>query len=351
MEEILKLQQKIVPELIELLDKRYNILRTIYYNQPLGRRMLANSLSLGERVVRTEIDFLKSADLISINTLGMTVTPEGEKVVTKLKEFIHEIKGLTDIEKVIKEKLQVRNVIVVPGDMDEDTTVLKEMARIAANYVKASVKNNMTIAITGGTTIKEVIDNVPKVSNLHNVLVVPARGGMGRTVEIQANTLAAKLANRLGGSYKLLHIPDNLSSKAFDAMINEKDIKEVVENIRNANVLIYGIGRADEMARRRGVVPDKLEIIKKLGAVGEAFGCYFNREGNVIYSTPNVGINNNDIKKIEYPIAVSGGKSKAEAILATEKGNVTSVLITDEGAAREILKILQANGDNVEFLR
>ena len=68
-QEILELQRKIVPELVEVLEKRYNVLRTIYYNQPIGRRMLANELNLGERVVRNEIDLLKSQNLIRIKSI------------------------------------------------------------------------------------------------------------------------------------------------------------------------------------------------------------------------------------------------------------------------------------------
>ena len=101
MQEILRLQKKIVPELVEVLEKRYNVLRTIYYNQPIGRRILANQLNLGERIVRTEINFLKSQGLIEINTPGMTVTRVAKKLLDNLKDFIHEIKGLSDIEKII----------------------------------------------------------------------------------------------------------------------------------------------------------------------------------------------------------------------------------------------------------
>lgn len=119
MEQILKLQQKIVPELVELLEKRYNILRTIYYNQPIGRRVLANNLGIGERIVRTEINFLKDQDFIEINTPGMNVTKKGEEIINKLKDFIHEIKGLSDIESAIKESLKLKQVIVVPGDLYE----------------------------------------------------------------------------------------------------------------------------------------------------------------------------------------------------------------------------------------
>jgi len=343
LKEILKLQEKIVPELIELLEKRYNILRTIYYNQPVGRRILAINLNLGERIVRTEISFLKSANLIEVNTAGMIVTSDGEEVLTKLKGFIHEIKGLSDIEELLRRKLNIKNVIVVPGNVEEDSTVMKELGRAAAAYIKGIIKSNDIIALTGGSTIKEVIDNMPKLQNLQNVLVVPARGGMGKQVETQANTLAASLANKISGSYKLLHIPDNISDKALDTMLNERDIKDIISYIKNTSVLIYGIGRADEMARRRGVPPEKIAELIKMGTVGEAFGCYFDRNGKVVYSTPTVGINSSDIKKINHPIAIAGGKSKAEAILATEINNENGVLITDEAAAKEIIRLIKEN--------
>lgn len=331
-----------MPELIELLERRYSILRTIYYNQPIGRRVLANNLGLGERIVRTEINFLKDANLLEINTPGMSVTPEGEHIIDKLKNFIHEIKGLSDIEGFIRERLKLKSVIAVPGDMEDDKTVIKELGRAAANYIRGTVKDKDIIALTGGTTIKEVIDNVPRISNLQDVLVVPARGGMGRNVELQSNTLAASLAHKIGASYKLLHVPDNLSDRALDTILNEKDIRDIIDNIRGSNILIYGIGRADEMARRRGLSQEEINHLEALGAVGEAFGCYFNKNGEVVYSNSSLGITPEDIRKIKVPVAVAGGKSKAAAIISTEGNNSNGILITDEGAAREVYRILKS---------
>ncbi len=341
MKEVLKLQQKIIPELVELLEKRYNILRTIYYNQPVGRRVLANNLEIGERIVRTEINFLKSQNFIVINTPGMSITKEGEEIIDKLKDFIHEIKGLSDIEKTIKESLKLKNVIVVPGNLHEDKTVMNELGRTAANYLKSVIRDKSIIAITGGFTVKEVIDNVPKISNVKDVMVVPARGGLGRNVEIQANTLVSSLANKIDGNYKLLHVPENISEKAMDAMMEEKDIKNILDMVCNANVLIYGIGRADEMAVRRGLEDKKIKEINELGAVGEAFGYYFNKDGEIIYSTSKIGVKVKNISNIENLIAVAGGKNKAEAIVATQMNNHKSILITDEGAAREIINIIK----------
>lgn len=340
MKEILKLQQKIVPELIEVLEKRYNILRTIYYNEPIGRRILANHLNMGERIVRTEINFLKSQDLIDINTPGMTVTEEGEYVLEKLKSFIHEIKGLADLEIALKSALGVKHVVVVPGNIEEDESVLKELGRAAANYVKPIIESNMIIALTGGSTIKELIDNLPKLSGLDNVLVVPARGGMGRKVETQANTLAANLAKKVNGSYKMLHVPDTLSDSSLSNILHETDIIEIMDNLKKCNMLMYGIGRADDMCRKRGLSEERTNEVLNLGAIGEAYGCYFDRKGNIVYKTNSIGVNPEYKDNIKTLISVAGGPSKAEAIIAAEINNSKSILITDEGAGRKILELL-----------
>ncbi len=162
MQEILSLQKKIVPELVEVLEKRYNVLRTICYNQPIGRRVLANQLNLGERIVRTEISFLKSQNLIEINTPGMTVTEEGQEVVDRLKDFIHELKGLSDIEESIRLFLRLKDVIIVPGDTNENPTILKELGKATANYVKTIIKNNDIIALTGGILLKNLLKHFLK---------------------------------------------------------------------------------------------------------------------------------------------------------------------------------------------
>lgn len=338
--EFINYAKKIVPESLELLHKRYDILRTIYYNQPIGRRILSNNLGVSERIVRTEINFLKDQNLIEINTPGMSLTPEGVEVIDKLKDFIHELKGLSEIEEYIKEKLQLDNIIVVPGDVDSDKTVLSELGKAAAGFVRDLIKDDCVIALTGGSTIKELIDNVPKVQSLKNVLVIPARGGMGRSVEVQANNLAASLANKLSANYKLLHIPDNLSSSALKTLLKEKDVKEIVDNIRNSDILIYGIGKADEMGRRRGLSNERIEELSLEGAVGESFGYYFNENGEVIYSTSTIIVDRDSLQSIGNLVAVAAGNSKGKAIIAALKYIGKSTLITDEGAAREIIDIL-----------
>ena len=341
MQNILKLQQKIVPELIELLQKRYDILRIIYYNGPIGRRILANDMCISERIVRNEINFLKSQNLIEVNASGMFITNDGEEIVNRLKDYIHEIKGLSKIEKSIEKHLKLQQVIVVPGDVDIDKSVLKELGKIAASYAMDIIKDNSIIALTGGSTVKQVVEGFPRSKKYNNILVLPARGGMARNVDIQANTLVSRLAEKIGGDYELLHAPDNLSDLALETILNEKEIKNIIHKIRRAEVLIYGIGIASDMAKKRGLTEDEIKHLEGLGAVGETFGHYYNEVGKIVHSTPTIGVKNEDVKNIKTLIAVAAGKNKAKAIIATEINRSSTVLIIDEAAAKEIINIIE----------
>ncbi|WP_236895620.1 sugar-binding transcriptional regulator [Clostridium beijerinckii] len=342
LQEILELQKKIVPELVNTLEKRYNVLRTIFHNQPIGRRVLADMLSVGERTVRTEIGFLKEQGLIEINTSGMTVTSEGVEIIHKLNDFIHEIKGLSEVEKKIQSSLNLKKVIIVPGDVEENPLVLKDLGKACANYVKDVIKDNSIIALTGGSTLKEVVEAFPRVTNLSQIQVVPARGGMGKKVETQANTLAATLAKKLNGTYKMLHISENLSLDIIGTLLKEEAVKVVIDTIHKADVLIYGIGNAVQMARKRGVPQQEIDNLINNGAVGEAFGCYFNKDSKIISETTAIGIKINEARKIKTHIAVAGGKNKVESIIATEYNDNDGVLVTDEAAAKGILSKLNS---------
>lgn len=337
-QEILKLQKLIVPELVEVLEKRYNVLRTIYHNQPIGRRVLANQLNLGERVVRNEINFLKAQNLIEINTPGMTVTSEGQEIVNELKEFIHQIKGLVDVETTVKNLLGLKGVVIVPGNVEENPAVLKDLGKATATYIKSIIKKDNIVAITGGTTIRQVVEAFPQLNSQSDILVVPARGGMGKKVESQANNLAAALAKKLNGSYRMLHIPENISSEVLDSLIKEQDIKEIIDYIHKADILIYGIGNAIEMAQKRNVSDEQVQKLSQLEAVGEAFGCYFNKDSEVVLENTSIGIKTQDAKKINTHIAVAAGENKVRSIISAAKHNSNVVLFTDEAAGRKIIE-------------
>ena len=62
----------------------------------------------------------------------------------------------------------------------------------------------------------------------------------------------------------------------------EPEIKNTLDYIQKTNVLVFAIGKASEMTKRRKLPEDKVDEIISKGAVGEAFGHYFNEKGEKI---------------------------------------------------------------------
>lgn len=340
MKDLIELEKKIVPEIIDVLEDRYDVLRNIYYNQPIGRRTLANQLGRGERAIRTEVNILKNQGLLNIESMGMYVTEEGKNILEEMKEVIYIIKGLTELEMGLESKLNVKKVLVVPGNSDESEMILKDMGRVAAKHLKKLIKGNNIIGITGGTTMAQVSEEMPRGKIGNEVLVLPARGGLGKDVETQANSIAATLAKRLNGTYRLLHVPDNIEQEAIDALLKVSEVKEFVEIIKNLDILVFGIGRADIMAERRKLPKDTIEKLIGAGAVSEAFGHYFDTNGNRIWEYMTVGLSLIEFKKVQNVIGVAGGEKKAEAIISICSIRDDMTLVTDEGAARKILNLV-----------
>jgi central glycolytic genes regulator len=337
MDKLIAIQKKIVPEIPTLILSRYQILRAIHTMQPIGRRALAEQLSFQERKIRNEVDFLKEQKLITCAPAGMQVTVEGEVLLGEMEEYVRELQGLSYLEQQIVAYFPIKKVIVVAGDTDLDETVKKDLARVTADYLRKTLKEGSILAVSGGTTLAEVASALSFSAVKRNITVIPARGGLGEEVEIQANAIAANIAKGLGASYRLLHAPDDLRVKTMQSIVGEPKIKELLEMLRKADMVLHGMGSAEEMARRRGMPPDKLVELLHKGAVGEAFGYYFTIDGTVVHSTSSVGLQLHELDSIGEVVAVVGGRSKAAAVKAVLTNAARDTLIIDEGAARGVI--------------
>lgn len=327
---------KLAPEIIELVQRRYEIIRTINYMQPIGRRVLAEKLKLGERTVRNDVEILREQELIDTDAKGMTITHMGEKVLEELAHLLRSIRGIDQLEKYLASALKVKKVIIVPGNIDEDPFAKEELGRVAAAYLQKIIKNIQTMAVAGGTTLAEVANHIYG-EKRGDLLVLPARGGLGEQVEIQANSIAAKIANNLQAHYRLLHVPDFLCKSSSQELLKDPHVAPIIELIKNTDVLVHGIGDSLVMAKRRGISWDEIEKIKSRGGQGETFGYYFNGQGEIIHTTPSIGLNLADLGKIKQVIAIAGGTSKVKAIQSVAKAGFINSLIIDEGAARRIV--------------
>jgi central glycolytic genes regulator len=110
--------------------------------------------------------------------------------------------------------------------------------------------------------------------------------------------------------------------------------------IKNINILIFGIGRADAMAIRRKLPKERINSLMEAGSVAEAFGHYFDIDGNEIWEYKTIGMTLDMYKQIRNLIGVAGGAQKAEAIIAITSLRRDITIVTDESAARRMLEIV-----------
>jgi central glycolytic genes regulator len=338
---LLKIQQKLVPDLLELMQKRYRILKSIQLTGPVGRRTLAQMIDMTERVLRSETEFLKEQQLILVRPAGMEITDGGRELLAGLAGTIRELSGIRDMEQQLAHILGISEVKVIPGDSDEIPVVKEELGQACAEQLKKVLEDDNIIAVTGGTTMACAAEMMThEIGSGRKLLFVPARGGVGNDVKNQANSICAKMAENTGGSHRTLYVPDQVSEEVRKSLLLDPDISGVLKLIRSANIVLHGIGDAFKMAKRRNTNDQDMRKLKKAQAAGEAFGYYFDINGNVVHKVATVGLQLEDIQQIKHVMAVAGGKSKANAIKSYMKSAPPhTVLITDEGAAKEIMKI------------
>ncbi|MCR2803947.1 sugar-binding transcriptional regulator [Paenibacillus soyae] len=340
MRQLIELQQQLVPDLLEVMRKRYMILHQVMLSDTIGRRTLANALEMTERVLRAETEFLKEQGLLEIHSAGMRISEHGRTTLEQLEPLYKSMFGLSELEEKLRAAFGLKQVLIVQGDSETSVQTKRELGRAACQVLRATIRPSDVVAVTGGTTLSHVANQLAPTASMKDIWFVPARGGLGESLDYQANTLASTMAKRTGGHYRLLHVPDHLGEEAFASLMQEPNIKEIVSVIRSARIVVHGIGDAMVMARRRKLEHDVVEAMKADGALAEAFGFYFDRSGSVVHKMQTVGLRLEDIVNTECVIGVAGGAGKGEAIAAVMRFGHNDVLVTDEAAALEIVSLL-----------
>lgn len=328
--------KKLYPDLVEKIENRYDILKTISSNQPIGRRNISNILSLNERYIRNEIELLSEIGYIKTESIGMSITNEGNIILNELEDYIYELKNLDSLARQVKEKLNIKNVIISTGSFQSESGK-NDLGKTAAKYFMNILKDGQNIGITGGSTMGLVVDCINTTKKYKNSYVVAARGSLGGSAINQSNLLAIQLSEKLNASYSSFYLPDNFNVNNDFDITKFPDMENTLEKIDDLDVLLFGIGDARKLAFRRKLDEKEIKALEERDAVAEAFGNYFDILGNKVYESYSIGINIEQYKKTKEVIAVAGDDDKEEAIIAISSIKDNLTLIITELCAKNIL--------------
>src|SRR3954471_19767652 len=108
MKKAIEIQKKLLPDLLSIIQKRFHILKYIGAMEPVGRRSLSGTLGLTERVLRSEVDFLKEQKLLYSTSAGMSLTKDGKELVEELGSVIRDMTGIDEMESDLKQQLGIK---------------------------------------------------------------------------------------------------------------------------------------------------------------------------------------------------------------------------------------------------
>ena len=271
----------------------------------------------------------------------MNITEEGIKLLEGLKDTMNEVMGLSTLEERLTQLLGIKKVILVPGDYEKNKSVLIDVGRSAASHFTHILHDHDIVSITGGTTMAEFSKGLKNDKKFENVILAPARGSVGVNVEIQSNNIVADISKKLHSQYALLNLPDKLGKESMMMLAQEPEIKKTLDLVSKSDIVVFGVGRADEMIVRRNLSPEVSQEILDKGAVGESFGYYFTKEGEIVYRLNTIGIDLESVQQAREVIAVFAGAKKVEAFLAISKINKNLVLVTDEHSGKKLIELIK----------
>jgi len=314
----------------------------LYYEEDLTQQQVGHRLRLSRQKVQRL--------LCQARTEGVV------KIVIEPIMGVHD-----DLEEALEARFGLREAIVVETTSHDDQAIVaREVGAGAAEYILRVIRPNDRAVISWGGSMLGMVDALSRYQpgKLENVTIIQ---GLGAVVDPSRDThstdVTRRMARVLGGQALLLPAPGIAGTRAArDAYYNDKNVAEVLNAARNADLAIVGIGapRPDSILVREGsiVTWPELEDLLAKGAVGDISLRYFDEHGNLIRSDLDervVGLTLDEIRSLEHVVGVAGGAAKLKAILGALEGKLIHVLVTDHITARNLLeaKTAAAAGSNL----
>lgn len=328
----------VAPELSELVERRYAVLRAVATGEPVGRRTLSDRLGWSERITRSEVELLREIGLTELGGSGVSLSEAGRQILAELGQIVSELQQLHSLQHRLAAEFSLRRVFVVRGDYETEAITRDALARAAGEAILDVLGPNDVVAVSGGSTLAKMAKHLFSRKNFPAVTIAPTGGGLGDALETEANTVVAQLAKALGARYRLLHLPSDLGEKSVNVLLDAQPaIREIFDLIRSANVVVQGVGTLQGVAERRKFTAARIRSLKQQGAVSESLGYFFDISGKVVEAAGGVGMRPEDLGHAAHVIAVAGGSSKAAAIRSLLNTGLQHVLVTDEATAYAIL--------------
>jgi DNA-binding transcriptional regulator LsrR (DeoR family) len=265
----------------------------------------------------------------------------------------------TDLQDALKGRLGLRECLVLaaPGagsGRSGSADVIAGLSALGARYLQENVADGSVVGVNWSSTVYHVV-SARYLREKSNVTVVQLMGSIGGSIaELDGVSVTARLADALGAKAHYLHAPMLVADAVVrEGLMRDPHIRKTLEVARGADTMVVSVGAIDHNSGqyRTGYLDDAdLDYIREQGAIGEVCGSYFAYDGSPVRLRMNertIAIGAEDMKGIPNRIGVSGGPHKVRPNIGAARSGLINVLITDHGAATEMLRVLKSEEEPV----
>lgn len=312
-------------------DERVRLLAqvaSLYYEQGLTQAEVARNLNLSRSNVSRLLSEARRLGIVEVRVR-------------------HPLPTTTSFETELMTRFHLQSAHVLSSGGYNPDRVLQDIGALAADRLRSLLHDNMILGIGWGRALYETV-NAFRPMSIGRVIVAQIMGGIGAVNPyIDGPELARRLAEALGGQFRYLHAPHIVESAAVrGALLQERNVREVLDLARQADLALIGIGSVHPeisgLFRAGYLNKDELLAIARAGSVGDICGYYIDIHGHICDLELHqriVGIDLPSLRKVKCVVAVAGWREKAPAILGALRGGFVDILVTDDHAAQEVLRL------------
>jgi deoxyribonucleoside regulator len=267
-------------------------------------------------------------------------------VVTHINRPLHFDHNL---EKQLEETFGLEQAKVLIWRKNDYERLRRYLGIVGSRVLKNLLSPGMSIGLTWGTTLEEIVDAMEE-TPIDNVKIVQLAGALGAHGQaFDAIPLVQRLSEKLHGEPYYLNAPFLVeSAEMAQSLLNNPSNRLTIKMGQECDIVLVGIGKIDPQMSTLylggHISLEELEALQALKAIGDACGHPFDSDGKDAAEEFNkriVSISREDLKAIPTRLGVAGGISKVSPILGALLGGYIHHLVTDSAAAEAVLELNQ----------
>lgn len=245
-----------------------------------------------------------------------------------------------ELEELLLKRFNLQYVRVLKNNNNSYEETLQKIGRLGAFHLENTIDKKTILGVSWGRTIYNTINSLNCNKNIPITVVQVMGSASKNNRQFDSLELTRRIAETYGGEYHYLTAPlflDSLETKQI--LYKDPIILDTLNLAKHANMLLTGLGTIDTESSNsiwKGYLNSysKHNLIAN-GSIGHICAHFIDSNGNRVNCDMNdklVGIELEDLRKIENVVCLTCGKQKSKVLLSALKGGYINTLITDDTA-------------------